>query len=84
MEKPDALETTDAVIDELGGNRAVGELTSSNAKAVSNWRGAKFPAWTYLLINEALRRTGKTAPDTLWAMTPPQTKRRQADDEAAA
>lgn len=77
------LQTTDDVIEALGGNRAVGDLTTSNAKAVSNWRGSKFPAWTYLAIKGALKRTGKSAPDALWAMNPPASKKRQTDEASA-
>lgn len=78
------LETTEAVIDALGGNPAVAELTASNTKAVWNWRNAKqFPAWTYLLLTGALKRIGKSAPDTLWAMQPPAPKARQADEASA-
>lgn len=80
MEKVATLRTTDAVIEALGGNRAVGDLTASNAKAVSNWRNSKFPAWTYLSINKALDAIGKSAPDNLWKMEAPKRQR----DEASA
>jgi hypothetical protein len=69
------LDTTLDVIDELGGNIAVGALTGSTAKAVSNWRSlGKFPWHTQMPIIEALRVRGKTAPASLWGMT----KRRAA------
>lgn len=78
------LNSTGEVIDVLGGNPAVGELTGSNANAVSNWRGFNlFPAWTYLSITKALSAIGKSAPDSLWKMQPPAPKKRQADEASA-
>jgi len=66
------LRTTTEVIDALGGNQPVADLTSSTNKAVSNWRGfPTFPSNTYVVITEALRRRGKTAPDALWGMKMP-------------
>lgn len=66
------LQTTAAVIDALGGNPAVGDLTGSNAKAVWNWRSSNsFPANTYVAIMTALRAQGMRAPDSLWAMKLP-------------
>lgn len=65
----DELCTTSEVIDALGGNRPVAELTSSTHKAVSNWRGfPKFPSNTYLAMTAALAARGKTAPASLWGM----------------
>src|SRR5256885_6979876 len=57
------LHSTAEIIDELGGNPAVAELTGTgNAKAVSNWRSSNlFPAWTYLILTNALQALGKTA-----------------------
>lgn len=78
MQEFATLQTTDDVIDALGGNRAVGDLTASNAKAVSNWRGSKFPAWTYLSINRGLDAIGKSASASLWKMEAP--KRQQGAD----
>lgn len=73
------LETATEIIDLLGGNGAVGLLTSSTPKAVSNWRRfGKFPAGTYLVIKSELIRHGHTAPDHLWSMRVlPSTKRRK-------
>ncbi len=68
----DELRTTAEVIDALGGNQPVANLTSSTNKAVSNWRGfPTFPSNTYLAIIEALRARGKTAPASLWGMKTP-------------
>lgn len=62
-----------AVIDELGGNQAVGELTQRLPKTVWHWRDTgKFPANTYLTITQALHAKGKTAPSHLWSMKIPE------------
>ena len=63
------LSTTSAVMDALGGNLAVAEITGSKSKAVWNWRVAEtFPANTYVALTEALLAKGKTAPASLWGM----------------
>ena len=63
------IKTVAEVLDLLGGNQGVALLTHATHKAVSNWRQAKkFPANSYLIINERLRQLGYTAPTTLWAM----------------
>lgn len=68
----DELSSTVAVIETLGGNQAVAELTNSTNKAVSNWRSFEtFPSNTYVAMTEALRAKGKTAPASLWAMKMP-------------
>jgi len=65
----EVLGTTSEVMDELGGNGAVAELTNSRPKAVWNWRKAgAFPSNTYVAITDALLARGKTAPATLWGM----------------
>ena len=49
------IKSATEIIDALGGNIAVGRLTSSSAKAVSNWRAFdRLPPNTYLLVKEAL------------------------------
>lgn len=64
--------TTVEVLDELGGNGPVAELTASTTKAVSNWRSFEtFPSNTYVAMIEALRARGKTAPASLWGMKMP-------------
>ncbi len=66
------LFTTSDVMDALGGNSAVAELTNSTSKAVWNWRGFEtFPSNTYVAMTEALRARGKTAPASLWGMKMP-------------
>jgi len=66
------LKTVSEVIDRLGGNIEVADLTSRSSNAVSNWRGfGKFPANTYFVIRDELRRRDYTAPESLWAMQEP-------------
>jgi len=68
----DLLTTTSDVIEALGGNPAVAEITGSTTKAVWNWRGFKaFPSNTYIMLTEALRAKGLSAPDSLWGMKEP-------------
>ena len=58
------------IIDLLGGNPKVGELTGRTAAAVSNWRSFNlFPANTFLILTEALAERGYTAPASLWRMS---------------
>jgi hypothetical protein len=73
------LETTEQVIETLGGNGPVAELTLSKPNAVSNWRGFKtFPSNTFVAMTEALRARGKTAPASLWGMKMPAEPERAA------
>ena len=74
------LTTTDEVMDALGGTGAVAVLTGRTSPAASNWRGFDtFPANTYVVMTEALRALGKTAPDSLWGMkTAPEQERASA------
>lgn len=64
------ISSTSILIDVLGGNKKVGELTGSDPGAVSGWRKRPLPAATYVLIQKKLRKMGLTAPDHLWAMRP--------------
>lgn len=71
------LRTTSTIIDALGGNAAVSELTKTSVNGVSNWRASgQFPADTYLLIKNAIKAIDVEAPDYLWPM-------RQATKKAA-
>ncbi len=66
------LRNTAEVIDALGGNQAVGAITDATPQAVSNWRSFKsFPAKTYVVLQTALSRLGKSAPPSLWGMIDP-------------
>jgi hypothetical protein len=63
------LSDTSTIIDKLGGNIPVSQLTGIEPKAVSMWRKAnKFPAKTFLALNEALLAAGFKAPASLWGM----------------
>jgi hypothetical protein len=69
------LHTTADVMDALGGNDAVAEITCSKPKAVWNWRFTRtFPSRTYLILLGALNEVGKTAPASLWGMKLPSEK----------
>ena len=72
MADSEILESTSAVIDALGGTSAVARLTERQPTAVSNWRGTTFPSNTYVVMQAALGRRGKAAPDRLWGMVPAQ------------
>lgn len=73
------ISSTSEVMDALGGNGAVAELTGSKNKAVWNWRGSEtFPSNTYVVMTEALRAIGKTAPASLWGMKQPAEPERAA------
>lgn len=68
------LSTTSEVMDALGGNDAVADVTGSKPKAVWNWRKAgTFPSNTYVAIAAALEAKGFTAPASLWGMKQPET-----------
>jgi len=72
------IASVEDVIDALNGNVAVAEITSASLTAVYNWRAAgKFPADTYLLIQDELRARGRVAPDHLWPMRQPATIKRK-------
>lgn len=73
------LETFSAVWAALGGNQGVAELTGAKPSTLSMWRKAEgFPSNTYVVITDALRSSGKTAPASLWGMKQP------AEPESAA
>lgn len=65
------LDSASDVIDALGGNPKVGEITQRKPSAVSNWRKFNsFPANTYVAIKAALAAIDCDAPDSLWDMVP--------------
>ena len=73
------LDTTGKVLDHLGGDQMVAQMLDAKPKAVSNWRYfGYFPAHTYLAIKGELTRRKLSAPDSLWAMTPPLRQRKTA------
>jgi hypothetical protein len=63
----------DSVIKALGGRKAVSELTGRQATHVFNWLNVerKFPAHTYLIMQDALHKRGYTASPRLWGITEP-------------
>lgn len=63
------LSSTAAVMEKLGGPGAVAKLTGRKYNAAQNWKGFDtFPPDTYLVMTEALRASGYTAPASLWRM----------------
>lgn len=61
------------VIDALGGIQAVMDLTGRKYSAVHHWRSCgSFPASTYLLLTDELRRRDLTASPSLWRMRQPE------------
>jgi len=63
------LDTVADVFTALGDNPGVEALTGSKPSAVSMWKKAeRFPSNTYLIITDALRAAGKSAPSSLWGM----------------
>jgi hypothetical protein len=74
MQPLETLSTTDEVIDALGGNAECARRIGYAAKTVSAWRAwlrGRFPAETYVVLQDELRKAGKTAPATLWNMAEP-------------
>jgi hypothetical protein len=66
------LTSATEIIDKLGGNPKVAEMTGRTSAAVSNWRAFNsFPANTFLILTSALDDRGFTAPVSLWRMTEP-------------
>ena len=61
--------TTSAVIDCLGGIKAVAALTGRKYTAVHNWTTREaFPPDTYLLMKAELEKRGHRVPPALWRM----------------
>lgn len=66
------LTTVEDVIDALGGNASVMELTKSKSlQTVTNWRyGQRIAAHTYVVMTTALKDKGLEADPSLWGITP--------------
>jgi hypothetical protein len=61
------LRSTQTVMAALGGTSATARITGAKRNAASNWLTAGvFPAWTYLLITQALAARGLAASPSLW------------------
>jgi hypothetical protein len=56
------------VIDLLGGPVAVGALCGVSRNTVYHWLERGIPPQYYLVMTEALRKRGYTAPAALWQM----------------
>jgi len=66
------LETFSEVWDALGDRQGVADLTGAKPSTLSMWKKAgSFPSNTYVVMTEALRACGKTAPASLWSMKVP-------------
>ena len=62
------LTTQPQVIDALGGIASVREMLDANRKQAWHWtRTGLFPAYTYPIIQRALKRRGCRAADDLFA-----------------
>lgn len=76
----DQLTTTREVMEALGGTSAVAKMTGRTYAAAFNWLDFKtFPTNTYLVLTEALREKGYTAPASLWGMVEPAQSAGQED-----
>lgn len=70
MQGMSELTTTNEVIEALGGVASVARLTGRKYSAAHNWLSFEtFPSDTYVVLIEALRSVGRTAPPSLWRMT---------------
>ena len=66
------LETTAAVMVELGGPAKVAALTGADYKTVWPWeRMATFPSRYFFLMTQELRQRGFSAPPELWGQVMP-------------
>ena len=69
------LTTTREVAAALGGTKAVANLTGRKYSAAANWvqdKNPQFPANTFVALNAALAKIGKSAPPSLWGMKMPE------------
>lgn len=72
MDDLEELNSVAEVFTALGENPGVARLTGDKPSTLSMWRAAgSFPSNTYVVLTEALRAVGKTAPDALWKMRSP-------------
>lgn len=67
--KPRRLTSPSEIIDALGGNGPVAELTGSKPKTVSMWRTFDtLPTKTFLILDRELRERGFDVPPSVWGM----------------
>ena len=70
------LKTVAAVVDALGGNKAVYDLADMTPQEVTNARAAgRFPSKFYVLFTDALAAKGASADPALWGMKAPRRRR---------
>ena len=63
------LTSAPLVMEKLGGIAGVAELTGNKYSTASNWKYlGSFPAETFVVMTEALKAKGHTAPASLWRM----------------
>lgn len=66
------LTSTVAVMDALGGTKAVAQMTGREYNAAHNWRSFDtFPPDTYVVMQDELAKRAKSAPARLWRMVEP-------------
>jgi len=71
------LLTVDAVLDAIGGFRALAELTGVSTPLVYAWRRAgRFPAWTLDRIERALNPRGITVARAVFDFEPARAAKR--------
>jgi hypothetical protein len=68
------VKTFDAVVDVLGGIKAIAALTAVTPAAVCHWRSrsGRFPARTHERIQAELSRRSVSASRELWDFDPPR------------
>lgn len=65
----DILQTSDEVIDALGGTTAAAKLVGKLPQSINNSRrSGRLPADTFLIFSEALKARSKRAPTSLWGI----------------
>lgn len=73
------LTTAEAVIDALGGLKAVAQLTDRTVQNVWNWKAVgKFPARHFVTMQAALHLRGRAASASLWSMNPASNEKASA------
>lgn len=63
------------ILDVMGGQKGIAKYMRVSTAVVSNWKATgKFPAATYVALQQRLDKLGYTAPDKLWTMRKPRRK----------
>ena len=70
------IRTVNGVIKHLGGPKGMAAILGVSNKAVSKWKERnRFPAETFLVIQEALAKSERRGHLDIWQMTRPKSKR---------